>query len=504
MRRTTHLPHDAKEQNHRTVNGVCAPTKREKYACENPPPVSVSQRRHEARLTSHRVAQATAAIVFILTFSCQHAPRLGASAAGFRDGNGRLMQLNSVAIGDAFKRPPYADSLQEQDYDALASLGFDSVRVLVVWAHLEPERGVYSESAFAALAERIQALQARKLRVIIDMHQDLYGEGFVGGDGAPAWTCEQEHYASFTPRSPWFLGAFEPGVRHCVTQFFRSTELREAYRRVWNEVARRINSPAVIGFEIMNEPFFGDLDMERFERDYLAPLYTDVIATVRHHRPEWLAFVQPSVAFNAGQGSELPTLRQGNIVFAPHIYDIRAESGDGFTETNIEPLRARVQMAADKARQLGAALWIGEYGGIAAHQGIGLYMRTVLDAADELGASRSHWTYERNAGYGSLNENGSHKTELMRALVRPRAKAIAAEAFSAHAWNDAEQHSHWEIAFTQPAPGAEHEIAIPSGLGDHWLVDAPGCEQKIVGDVAYISGQCTSVHITSNLQFLPN
>ena len=30
--------------------------------------------------------------------------------------------------------------------------------------------------------------------------QDLYGEGFLGGNGAPKWTCDASHYAAWLSR----------------------------------------------------------------------------------------------------------------------------------------------------------------------------------------------------------------------------------------------------------------------------------------------------------------
>ena len=61
--------------------------------------------------------------------------------------------------------------------------GMNAVRLLTTWAAVEPEQGVYDEAYLDALAERLDWAKDAGLHVVLDMHQDVYGEGF-GFDGA--------------------------------------------------------------------------------------------------------------------------------------------------------------------------------------------------------------------------------------------------------------------------------------------------------------------------------
>jgi len=75
----------------------------------------------------------------------------------------------------------------------------NSIRFLMTWAAIEPQKGVYDDAYLDAVATRIEWAKAANLLVVLDMHDDVYGEGFVkgGGDGAPMWTCDASNYASF-------------------------------------------------------------------------------------------------------------------------------------------------------------------------------------------------------------------------------------------------------------------------------------------------------------------
>jgi hypothetical protein len=66
--------------------------------------------------------------------------------------------------------------------------------------------------------------------VVLDMHQDIYGEGF-GGDGAPRWTCDESHYQKFTPTEPWYTNYVDPEVVACVDGFWQSETLRAHFHR---------------------------------------------------------------------------------------------------------------------------------------------------------------------------------------------------------------------------------------------------------------------------------
>jgi endoglycosylceramidase len=253
----------------------------------------------------------------------------------------------------------------------------NGLRFLISWAAIEPAKDAYDEAYLDAVAERMDWAAAAGLTVVLDMHQDVYGEGF-GGDGAPRWTCDESHYAAFTPTSPWFLNYLDEQVVACFDQFWSSTELRSHYAEAWRRVAARLaDHPAVVGFDPMNEPFWGSMPSSTFEANVLGPFYTEIAAAVRQAAPEWVAFLEPSAAKNLGFPVSLAPFEMPNAVYAPHAYDASAEQGLGFDPKGHAALVSRIDQLAIEASQLGGALWIGEYGGNADHPGIAEYMDAI-------------------------------------------------------------------------------------------------------------------------------
>ena len=121
---------------------------------------------------------------------------------------------------------------------------------------------------------------------------------------------------------------------------------------------------------------------------------------------------------------------QTPVVYAPHAYDALAESGDGFDPARVVDLAFNIAALADEARTLGAALTLGEYGGVAARPGIGAYMDAVYDAAGLAAAGSFYWHYGRDGGYGLLDAAGAEKPELLAAVVRPYPERVAGDPVS--------------------------------------------------------------------------
>src|SRR5262245_20142648 len=142
-------------------------------------------------------------VVSILGSACARTPPPEARSAPYVEGgqlhdpDGRVVTLRGANLANAHKGPPYFGLHGPDDFARLRrDLGMNSIRLLMTWAAIEPQRGAYNTAYLDALRLRLDWAQAAGLRVILDMHQDLYGEGF-GGDGAPRWTCDEARYAAF-------------------------------------------------------------------------------------------------------------------------------------------------------------------------------------------------------------------------------------------------------------------------------------------------------------------
>lgn len=410
--------------------------------------------------------------------------------SAIRDPEGRAVILRGANLSGEHKGPPYFGFHQPADYKRLRDAwGMNAIRFLVIWAAIEPQKGAYNDAYLDEVAKRVGWARDAGLLVVVDMHQDLYGEGF-NGDGAPRWTCDESHYAAFKPREQWFLSYFDPHMQACYDGFWTSAELQSHYVEAWRRLAARLeDNPAVIGLDPMNEPFWGTYPVAAFEPDRLQPLYDKVIAAVRAEAPGWIAFVEPSAMRNQGYPTQLAPFSSPNIVYAPHSYDSLAEGGAGFDPaTRRGPFVKNILNLGEEAKTLGTALVIGEYGGMSGTPGIVPYMTAQYDADGMVAASAMYWDYSRNdGGYGMLKSDGAEKPDLADVLARPYPERVAGDLLS-YAFDAATA----VFTFTMrpdPALAAPTLVAIPARRWPRgYTVDCGGCTVEKTAGGARLTG----------------
>jgi len=124
----------------------------------------------------------------------------GATPAGlieFGPGTAPVYPVDPAAYEDG-KCPAQSGKywpLCRSDLEAMARLGFNSVRVPISWSVLEPTRGAFSQALVDRLAQIVDWARALRMYVIIDMHQNAFSHYVDPGDGvhldfnsgAPRW-----------------------------------------------------------------------------------------------------------------------------------------------------------------------------------------------------------------------------------------------------------------------------------------------------------------------------
>ena len=389
-----------------------------------------------------------------------------------RDPSGRAAILRGVNLSGAQKNAPYLDDKQPADYARVHDeWGMNAARFIMTWSAIEPNEGQYDDSYIDAVAERMGWAHDAGLAIVLDMHEDVYGEGF-GFDGAPEWTCDASYYAAFVPQQPWYLDSLDPNVEACVDHFYTDRTIHQHFVEAWRYVAARLaKQPAIVGFDVLNEPNWGSYPIFQFERDRLEPLYGDVVAAVRAEAPDWVAFLEPSASRNTGLATQLTKFPFDNVMYAPHSYDAGAESGAGFDPAHRQAVLDNATELVAEASALHAGLWIGEYGGNATAPGIADYMTAEYDAAGTVAAGTMYWSYDKSGGYGLLNPDGSEKTALLDVVVRPYPDRVAGEPV-VYGFDPATR----TFTFTYvPAPGTT-AIAVPARVyPGGYTVDCGDC-----------------------------
>ncbi len=360
------------------------------------------------------------------------APVPGAPCIGSAQGPQPAFVL-SPAAADPARRFTAADAA------TLAGLGFNTVRLGIVWEGLEPgpgdvgpndptycaprRRGARFPSlgradpydpatvrAYLAKTDVIVGLLAAAgLRVVIDMHSDVYGSAFSdpagatpwNGDGAPPWaTCTGRR--RFIAPPGWGSGYDSPAVQLAIHHFFANdvrADLLGQYARVWQAVASHYRRDRdVIGYEVYNEPhdflsrhFDSELECDYGGREHeprscatsrpQAPP-DGLIGAIQHADPNHVVFFQPSGATDFGGAETLgisERLRFRRLALAFHVYGSAPQQLD---QTTLERDRTRTE-------QPGGPAWImDEFGGIDE----GPPIAAAVDGADADNLSWIYWS----------------------------------------------------------------------------------------------------------------
>ncbi len=346
------------------------------------------------------------------------------------DEQGGALILHGVNANNGAKYDPLRVGwTTEPDIQRLTTWGFDVVRLLVLWDGLEPAPGVYDQAYLERVAERVRWCGNAGLHVILDMHQDLYAARF-GGDGAPAWAIRDDGFP-FTPLEPWWLNYTQPAVIHSFDHFFQDADLQDRYEQAWLTLANRFrDEPAVLGYDLMNEPYPGSEPLGDFESGTLTA-FSDRLSHAIHavDADAWV-FYEP-VAFTANMGlpSAIGVLTDERVAYFPHFYQLDVHEGGAYSgDTSFMELW-KANRIAEASRQK-APLLLGEFGASADGAGHVEYLKDVTAMADAAGAGWTYWSYDREDGsFGFIDSSGAEKAQL-EALVRVYPERIAGKPVS--------------------------------------------------------------------------
>jgi len=351
-----------------------------------------------------------------------------ASNCWIRDKDNRAIILHGLNISNVAKRTSNQISWQTfEDYKKMCNdWGFNCIRLLIFWSAIEPEPGIYNETYLDLVEERVNWAEDLGLYVFLDMHQDLYSEKF-GGNGAPYWAVWDDGFR-FTLLNPWWLNYIQPAVRHAFKNFWTVDELRSHFINSWVHVANRFaDKDNLIGYEILNEPFFGTFLPWRFEKIYLKDFYLDVIDAIRSVDENHYIFYEPQIMTNAGFKSFIPKMESEKLVYAPHFYQSSVHEGFPYVGSKFF-IKRTLFMRNNEAENANVPWLLGEFGVKKDLFGGPLYLKNILEIMNAYTASWTYWGYDYDLQneFGIINETGSENMQL-NFLVYPYPQKITGD-----------------------------------------------------------------------------
>lgn len=360
-----------------------------------------------------------------------------------KDADGRTLVLHGLnTAGGAKHVEGHQPWITEADVNReYTDYGFNTVRYLVFWGAIEPQKGVFDTTYLAEVKKRVEWYTSRKMYVIIDMHQDVYGYG-VGGNGAPEWACTQTKRQNVIPdKWAWWLQNLEPKVIKSYVQFFKykkRKELQDHYIQSYLKVVELFkDNPYVLGYDLMNEPHGGRIAktlLGGFERRQLGAFYKRIIPAIRAVDTTRYIFFEPrSFGVNFGMKSHLKKVSDvgtNKLVYAPHCYMQFVDVGGDYNKRHRRSLKRWYKRRDKEVKKHGSGFLVGEFGLSPQKKGFDLYLCDIFAMGDARQASWTYWSSDPG-GWGPLDAQ-RNPTPILSELVRayPMATAGTLQSFN--------------------------------------------------------------------------
>ena len=341
------------------------------------------------------------------TAAADPTPPLSQQGRWITDADGRVVILNGVNM--VYKRPPYHPSaigFDAPDARFLREQGFNTVRLGLIYAGVEPTPGAYDDAYLAAIDQTAQVLAAEKIFYQLDFHQDLYNEKFQG-EGWPDWAV----FDDGAPNPPLgFPGNYvgNPALWRAFDHFWANDPgpegigLQDRYAGAWRHVAGRFkNQPYMMGYDLLNEPWPGtpwvscanNVGCPAFDTGTLQPFNEKMTNAIREVDPRGIVWYEPNVLFNNGPQTHLTDVA-GPAGMSYHVYCLEEQPTPGPQDpAQEESCRLRedlpFQNANAHAEATGNALLMTEFG---ATDDLGGIERVIARAEDAM-ISWQYWHY---------------------------------------------------------------------------------------------------------------
>eukprot|EP00026_Physarum_polycephalum_P007748 Phypoly_transcript_07814.p1 GENE.Phypoly_transcript_07814~~Phypoly_transcript_07814.p1 ORF type:complete len:482 (+),score=58.45 Phypoly_transcript_07814:61-1506(+) len=341
-------------------------------------------------------------------------------------------------------------SFCEQDLEYLEEWGLNVVRLGVMWPGVEPTRNQFNTTYLEIVEQVIANMSQHGIYALIDCHQDDLSEKFCG-EGVPLWAAQPNNAsdAKFplpiakpynvsvddvpTPedcaKRNWPDYMFTYAASSAYQNLYSNYDgIRDSFAAYWQKLASIfVNYDNVIGYELINEPFAGDIfknpDLmvpKVADRENLAPMYEILNDAIRQVDNKHIIFFEPVTWDDLGVGFEnVPggDAYKNRSVLSYHIYmppDISAAEAFFVRNGDLE--------------RLGCGGFLTEFD-IGTDQTNAQVAHTA-GLADEYHQSWMGWEYKVYAnitgwGYSIFQENGSIDLSRLATVSRTYPMAVA-------------------------------------------------------------------------------
>eukprot|EP00927_Polykrikos_kofoidii_P049371 TRINITY_DN43436_c0_g1_i1.p1 TRINITY_DN43436_c0_g1~~TRINITY_DN43436_c0_g1_i1.p1 ORF type:complete len:534 (-),score=70.98 TRINITY_DN43436_c0_g1_i1:135-1736(-) len=397
-------------------------------------------------------------------------PRIRVRGDRFVTSDGSEFHFRGVNV--VYKDPPYFPSktafdsnlsFTEDDVDLLQSWGVNLIRLGVMWPGVMPQENKPNALYLRAIDRLIELAASRGMYTIVEPHQDELNPRFCG-EGAPDWWTNANTQVKDFPvpvqRTPFLSSPPNRGMcdQHSSFSYIWTHDAAAAYQKLWKHPAafaeywRTIaahfkGNPAVLGGEIWNEPFPGDVygspalrDNKRADLENMQPFY-EAIERVIHSSsgdPEMLVAYEPTwpVGDQDLNSSSILTPTSGfealpgkDKIYAFHYYVAPCNPDFG----------AYLEARLADAKRLGAIPLITEFNLAVWDSASEKAMTGTFEELENRLVSHIGWQYKSysgslptgtctGCGNSFFHRSGKLNLGMARAIARPFAQIVAGKA----------------------------------------------------------------------------
>ncbi len=400
--------------------------------------------------------------------------------------NARVEGVFDVTFSDGRIPLEPIPALDAPDCARMRALGFDLLRLPINWSALEPEPGAYDDAYLDRVDAAVQCAAGAGMYVLIDLHQDAYSKE-IGEDGAPLWAIQPPPTMLLQgPLDDLSARRTSPQVSAAFDTFFTigdPAELQAACDDVLARVAARwADDPAVVGFELYNEPQAGEANVDAF--------HFTAAARVRAAAPHKLVVFEPTALRNLFDFVPLAkaAFPVRGAVYAPHIYTYVFDSDptqlDNLTADTLEP---SVEAARGEAKAWHVPLLVTEFGISPFATNADLWMGTEAELHDRFLASDAFWVWKEDSqgGWGvfdhdSTTDTWTERPQVVAWVSRVHAARIAGDVV-ANTYDHVAGTLHLEVA-RGSTHGKPHVIYIPERAAQTFAATCNGVALAPVRD----------------------
>ena len=368
------------------------------------------------------------------------------------DANGRMLLLRGDTVNGLVE---YNTDYQEQvpvarsDFEEMAALGFNFVRLTTSWSRIMPEPGQIDTTYLDEVRQAASWASDNGIYVLLDMHQDRYNRHTWPGnevDGAPDWATQTDG-TPCTVAIPPVPGYGKTTV--CAEVAFQhfwdddvvaGKPLQQWYLQATLALAGAgAGLPNIAGVDLFNEPTPGAVLPPLFEQSELYPFYNRMITGLRAADVRMPIWFEPNILRDVTDTAVTSSVRfstDAQLVYAPHIY----------TDTFSPPFdpsdpQAHLQLSYESA-QTEAALygtpWVDEEFGGGAGGAWDTWLREQIDLQNQFLVGSAFWIWKQQPGfYGwqTVQVDGSLRPDSVRAqlLGMPHVDAVPGQLVSTSA-----------------------------------------------------------------------